>query len=487
MYFKLSKFFLYLIPLTVAIVFISTLFPFIVGKYSFFRTTVDLSLIFFLLGLLFAPDSKIYEERILKLFKSPIFIAVSVFTLMFLLAGFFGVNPSFSFWSNFERGEGGLQILHLYLFFSLLTILFKDKKNWNLLFWISIIAALLVVFYGVGASLKYNDAEMITRNIGGVEQKEFSGKGGPLYQTFKNFMGPNFNEPGYRFSGSIGNSSYAAAYFIFAMFYSCYLLVSRKDLKSFGSIVLMVLAAIFILFFFLSATRGAFVGLLIGILSSLVYLAWISKKWRKYIFISAFALIVVFSLGIYSYRNFESFRKISVARIFDISISAQTFQHRAIMWKIAWDGFKERPLLGWGPENYTNVFDQHYNTNYYTPGQGMGAWFDRAHSVIFDYLSETGIMGLISYLSIFVAFYWMFFKKTPIATNMNTNKQLPITNEKFRGNLVALRNYQLLVTNALIFIIPIAYLIQGLALFEVLPIYLNLFLFMAFATYKFQD
>jgi len=34
--------------------------------------------------------------------------------------------------------------------------------------------------------------------------------------------------------------------------------------------------------------------------------------------------------------------------------------------------------------------------------------------------------------------------------------------------------------------LPIAYLIQGLVLFETLPLYLNLFLFLAFANYKFN-
>jgi hypothetical protein len=40
--------------------------------------------------------------------------------------------------------------------------------------------------------------------------------------------------------------------------------------------------------------------------------------------------------------------------------------------------------------------------------------------------------------------------------------------------------------SALIFALPIAYLVQGLVLFEVLPIYINLFLFLAFAAHKFQ-
>ena len=66
-YFKFSKFFLYLVPFAIAIVSRSTLFPFIVGKYVWFRTAVDLALIAFLLGLLFMPrEANIYENRLKK-------------------------------------------------------------------------------------------------------------------------------------------------------------------------------------------------------------------------------------------------------------------------------------------------------------------------------------------------------------------------------------------------------------------------------------
>ena len=63
------------------------------------------------------------------------------------------------------------------------------------------------------------------------------------------------------------------------------------------------------------------------------------------------------------------------------------------MWNIAWEGFKVRPIFGWGPENFLKVFDTHFDTRYFNPVDGFGAWFDRAHSVYFDYLVETGALG----------------------------------------------------------------------------------------------
>jgi len=177
-------------------------------------------------------------------------------------------------------------------------------------------------------------------------------------------------------------------------------------------------------------------------------------------------MLLVISLMVY-FKEAPFVKSLPGSRLFDISFSAETFQHRRIMWKIALDGWKERPLLGWGPENYLKIFDKHFNIEYFIPAAGFGAWFDRAHSVYFDYLAETGILGLLSYLSIFIVFYWQLLSKTRINAEINSSHQSS-------------------VSNALLIALPIAYLIQGLVLFETLPLYLNLFLFLAFANYKFN-
>ena len=105
------------------------------------------------------------------------------------------------------------------------------------------------------------------------------------------------------------------------------------------------------------------------------------------------------------------------------------------------------------------MYDKFFNPNFFVPGQNTETWFDRAHSVFFDYLSETGIVGFLSYLGIFVVFAWEFFKKH--------RKTASII---FSGLLLAL---------------PVAYLGQGIAIFDVFPMYICLFLFMAFAAFYF--
>ncbi|MDP3052565.1 MAG: O-antigen ligase family protein [bacterium] len=432
---KLSKFFLYLVPFTVLIVSRSTLFPFIVGKYVFFRVVVELALIFFLWA--WVRGEFQFSKLKLKIL-TPLVIAVSVFTLIFLLAGFLGYDPSASFWSNFERGEGGLQMLHLFIFFVLLGLLFRDEKAWRRMFIVSALVAVLVIAYGFAAALKISG-----------------------------FIGPGICE---RFAGSLGNSAYIGTFMIFALFYAGYLLInglrqSASGPHKFASLKkwlwgsLMVLFLIILIF---SGTRGAFLGLAAGVLAGLSYLFFRlpSGRVRKIILFVIIVLIIFGWLG-FKYRSsidlmpFCKNEGQGGNRILDINLSTENLQTRFFLWKQSIKIFEERPILGWGPENFSPAIEK-YHLPQFT------VWFDRAHNIFFDYLTTTGILGLLSYLSIFIVFYWQFLKKMRKS---------------------ALSPYQ----SALIFALPIAYLVQGVVLFEVLPIYINLFLFLAFANYKFNN
>ncbi len=425
----------------------STLFPFIVGKYVWLRTSVDLALIFFLLGLLFDKRGSIQIKDLCGLFKKPLVIAVTIFTIIFLLACLFGVDPGWSFWSNFERGEGGLQILHLYVFFFLLVALFKEERDWRWLFVSALIGGLGMAFYGFLAGIK-------------------SGA-----------IGPPFNTPNYRFQGSIGNPAYVAAYAIFMLFYAGYILVSKykNRLFSLGGLACWFLLALFLAVFFAAATRGTFVGLIAAVLVFIGYIALRSRRWRKWFIGLGIALLLAVILLV-QFKDTAFIKSLPLSRIFDISFSTKTFGDRAIMWETAIEGWKVRPIFGWGPENFLKIFDEHFNIKYFKPAEGFGAWFDRAHSVYFDYLAETGILGLLSFLSIWFVFYWQFFKTGNQVNNQNDKNIRPIL---FQNDSLLIKGFMLAV--------PVAYLVQGIVLFDVLPIYMNIFMFLAFAAYKFYS
>jgi FimV-like protein len=74
---------------------------------------------------------------------------------------------------------------------------------------------------------------------------------------------------------------------------------------------------------------------------------------------------------------------------------------------MALEGIKERPLFGWGQENFNYVFNKNYDPRMYAQEQ----WFDRTHNIFLDWLIAGGIIGFISYISIYFALLYCLWKK----------------------------------------------------------------------------
>ena len=79
---------------------------------------------------------------------------------------------------------------------------------------------------------------------------------------------------------------------------------------------------------------------------------------------------------------------------------------RGVIWSMALEGVKERPLLGWGQGNFNYVFNQKFEPELWN----QEAWFDRVHNIVLDWLIAGGIIGFLAYASIFVAIlYYLFY------------------------------------------------------------------------------
>src|SRR3989344_1758166 len=237
---RLSYFFLALALFAVALVAPSTFFLFVGVKAYWFRLWVSAAMVAFLWWWGFAAPGNAVRERLRRVFSSPLTWAVTSFVAAFLISTFLARDPALAFWSNFERGEGGFAMLYLYAFFLLLGLVARDERSWRGLLWVSLIAAVLVVGYGVLAMLDdpaNGTYFMGPRGISGVLQD--------------------------RFAGSLGNPIYVGSYLLFVFLYISLLFekVARKSARA----GLLALVALFSVFFVLSQGRGAVGGLAAGL------------------------------------------------------------------------------------------------------------------------------------------------------------------------------------------------------------------------------
>ncbi len=142
-------------------------------------------------------------------------------------------------------------------------------------------------------------------------------------------------------------------------------------------------------------------------------------------------------------------------------------------WNSAWQGFKERPILGYGQENFYVVFNKYFNPEIYSHANSR-IWFDRAHNIFLDHLITGGIIGLILYALLILGPAWILFKKGVLH---KTKEQEDRDKVKKTVNL----------PEQILLLAVIAFVIQGLVVFEALVTYIPLFLMLAYIASKYSQ
>lgn len=343
----------------------SFFFPFVSGKGFAFRIIAEAIFCVWLVGCVF-------DARLRPRLNSGIII-LTLFIISLLVSDLLSPDIKKSIWSNYERMEGWVTWSHIWMLIVAL-VYGIPKKLWPYVLNTSVAVSLLVAFYGF---LQLQG--VITINQGGV-----------------------------RVDGPFGNAAYFAVYLLVHAFLATFLLLRTRftELKIYYGVV--ILSQIIILYH--TATRGAILGFLVGAFVSAVLLVigeWKNTKVRWWAVGVGGALLLIV-LGFFAIRNTSFVRESPVLNRFaSISVSEQTTSARFMVWGIAWQGFLEKPFLGWGQESFNYVFNKYYKPEMYAQEQ----WFDRAHNIFFDWLVSSGIIGLTLYLLLAVYIAWSLIKK----------------------------------------------------------------------------
>jgi O-antigen ligase len=397
--------------------------PIIVG-YRFFYGYISpktfyiiaLSEIIFSSWLILAIINKKYRP---KINLTTLFLGLFVFILV--LSSIFGIDPTRSFWSNLERCTGTILIIHLFCFI-LATSSFFKKKDWHEILFISTIIGLLVAFL-----LLYSLLGLI------------------------DFYGA-------RNGVTLGNSSFLATYLLFVFFFAIYLFFEsnsshlqfltfeKKEIKFLLGLSIIIVGLALFFSGGRAATLSAFGGLI------LLYLFYLSfQERRKYLIVLGkifliFVLIFILYLVIFLHIP-ESFPQEMLFKL--------TSKARPVVWEATWKLIKERPILGFGPENFEIGFVKYFNPCLFLPECGGEVRFDKAHNIIFDTLFSSGFLGLTTYILIFISAFYSLWRRF------------------FRNKI----NFW---TSAVFSSLLISYFMQNLTVFDTPTSYLMFFLVLSF-------
>ena len=343
-------------------------FPFITGKNLVFRGLVEVMTMLLLVLAIFY--SSYYPK------KTWILVLYSAFIFVLILSTFFSVDSYNSFWSNFERMEGLVTHLHLFAYFLVLVSVMKTERLWNWFFATSIGVSLIVSLYAVGQFL----------------------------EKIKIF------QSGDRLESTLGNSAYLAAYLLFHIFIIGYYLARNEIKNVYAKFALFGVLVFETIILFLTETRGAIVGMIGGLVVVALLNALCGEGKNKKIAVSFIALLILIGGTFFAFKDMSFIKEQrGLRRLSAISLTSDDVQARFTIWGMAIEGAKEKPILGWGLENFSVVFNKYYEPSLYN----REPWFDRAHNVFLDWLISAGVLGLLAYLSLFAsAIYYLVFDTT---------------------------------------------------------------------------
>lgn len=363
---------IFALPFIVFIIAQSLFFPFITGKNFTFRVIVEVITGAYLALALANP---VYRPR-----RSWLLGAFALFVIVIALADAFGAYPFKSFWSNYERMDGWVTLAHLFCYFVVASSVLNTEKLWRALWHVSLAVSGVVGLYGL-------------LQLAGIAS-----------------LNPGFSSAT-RIDATFGNPIYLAAYMLFnvgvaAMLWSRVWVESIPGRRFWFSTLYGGIIALDVLVLFFTGTRGTILGLVGGTVLSVLLIAFSSRESRR-VAVSTFLGLVVLAGMFFAVREQAWVQRVPfLHRIATISLEDNTTKARFMNWGMAWEGVKERPILGWGQENYAIVFDKYYNPQMF----GQEQWFDRVHNVIFDWLVAAGIIGLLSYLSLFGGALWVLWR-----------------------------------------------------------------------------
>ena len=383
-----------LVLLTPLIVSTGTYFPFVVGKAIYSRSIIEVTFVLWLLLILYDPRY--------RLGRSWVIAAFGLWLLVSILAGLTGVSPVRSMWSTYERMQGIFDLAHWFCFVIVAASVFRTFASWRVLFSVNLAVGTVVAVLGLGQHF-----DMINFDWIGDSN---------------------------RVESTIGNATYVGAYAAVNVLLGVGLIVQsfshqarepirgrglsraarrrrRSGSQTFRLDDYLELRAFWMLAAFanlmtlwLTATRGAVVGLGAALfVFAIWYSGWGSMRaarWVGYVILVGAVAALALLLAARTTSALDPVVESSymLKRLSLMSFDDSSINRRIMSAEAGLRSYLDRPILGWGPENFLIAWGRHYDFE-----SGTREIFDQAHSKPIEELTTKGAVGLISYLLVWCA------------------------------------------------------------------------------------
>lgn len=436
---------IFLLLLTPYITTSGTLFPFSVGKATYVRGITEIIVTLWIILAFKNPRYRIGPSWILGIFVA--YLAIS------LISSIVGSSSTHSFWGDYRRMGGVFDLTHWIALLAILISMARTLNDWSRLLNVNLCVSLSLAL--IGLDLHFN-LDTISNLFWYLESKE-------------------------RLDLTLGNPTYVGAYMMInaligtALLSRSYLIgkshtpphnsqskVKRTEYsllakRSFWAFV--ILANLWVMM--LSGTRGAIMGLSSAILfTGITYSLLGDRRQLRLIsgIVASSLLLLIISFPLVRtttlYEEVAK-RNVTLERLRNVGISEQlSIGNRITTTRIAFDAYIDKPILGWGPENFALAFRMHEKPDDF----GEPFLSDQAHNRLLNELTTTGTLGFIVYILIWGRVGQVAYRKI----RGDPNESL----------------FTILLASVLV-----AYFVQNLFLFDVHATYLQMILLMGWFGY----
>src|SRR6267142_5150975 len=349
-----------LVPLIVGYDFF---FPYVAPRNIFFRVVIEVGAAALVLALSFGRKS-------LDLRSEPIFWSLVAFLAAASVSALLSPALAHSFFGDFERMGGVWAWFHLVLFFLLLRTLRDQDWSWVL-----------------------NGALVVGLLVGAIA----------VGQHFGLATGANSADTiAVASTSTLGNSGLLAAYLLMNVGLAGYLAATSERYR----LLYFLAAGANLLALIYAENRSTVIGLVLGAMVAGFIFAMISapstRKWIALALAASLAVVVAgLTAGIRAFPGAAITRHVpEVLQRLASTNPTGSDQSRTMQWRAAIDGFKDRPLLGYGLENHNLVWSAYFDPGIYRFHTDI---FDRTHNQFLETLATTGLIGTSAFLGIWIA------------------------------------------------------------------------------------
>ena len=372
-----------LVLVTPFVVMPQTFYPYSVGKAVWSRALIEV--VFALWAALALADPMARPPR------SPLVVIMGIGVAVAFLAGAAGADFQRSLWSSYERMQGVVDFIHWFAFFMVLVSVLRTPRAWRRLLALNLAAGAVLVLLVVARGL---DLDL------------------PLYGDLP-------ERSRLRLAGPLGNpiflGSYLAVNALMALGFAAAVALRRDAAAQAagpagrwrGGLAWASVAALHLWGLVLAGSAGAFAGFLAGLAfagAGIAVFAPVNRHGAAVLAgaLATGALAVTVVAGLLAVgpdgAAAQWIHHPAVQLLDKFDLDHPSVRGRLAAWRMSLAGLAERPLLGWGPENFDVVFGR-FATGY---GAAMEA-HDRPHSTVFEVAATTGVAGLAAWLALWAA------------------------------------------------------------------------------------